>query len=110
MTPFVSTDYYERVTATLGEKTTLSFYRLFMIPGMGHGPSAGPSDVGEWLAVLQDWVEKGKAPDRLTARRAAIDSLGILPMTRPLRPYPQQAVYSGRGSTDDAAKFHCIRE
>ena len=27
--------------------------------------------------------------------------------TRPLCPYPQQAVYTGTGSTDDAENFVC---
>ena len=108
VTPFVSVDYYERVNATLGEKATHDFYRLFMIPGMGHGPSAGPSDVGDWLGLMEDWVERGKAPERLTATRPAIEALGVRAMTRPLCPYPQQAAYSGHGSSDDAASFKCV--
>jgi feruloyl esterase len=107
VTPYVSVDYYERVVARLGDKATHDFYRLYMIPGMGHGPSAGPNDVGDWLQLMQDWVEKGKAPDRVIAKREAIEALGVRAITRPLCPYPQRSTYVGRGSADDAASFRC---
>ena len=32
---------------------------------------------------------------------------GAVDRTRPLCPYPQQAVYTGNGSTDDAENFVC---
>jgi feruloyl esterase len=49
-------------------------------------------------------VEKGKAPDLITASRVRN---GVTDRTRPLCPYPQVAVYKGTGSTDDAANFSC---
>jgi len=33
---------------------------------------------------------------------------GQVVRTRPLCPYPQVARYSGKGSSDDAANFHCV--
>jgi feruloyl esterase len=53
-------------------------------------------------------VEKGKAPDRLIAqKRSGFGPAATVARSRPLCPYPQRAVYSGAGSTDDAANFTC---
>jgi feruloyl esterase len=56
------------------------------------------------LTPLEQWVEQNKAPDRLIATH--LDK-GVVDRTRPLCPYPQVAIYSGTGSTDDAANFVC---
>ena len=56
-------------------------------------------------------MEGGYAPETLpltirqTTMRPAGDSGG--PPTRPLCPHPKVPVYSGSGSTDDAANFAC---
>ena len=43
------------------------FHRLFMVPGMNHcATGAGPWQV-DWLGVLEQWVEKGVAPQAITA-------------------------------------------
>jgi feruloyl esterase len=76
-----------------------------MAPGMEHcsgGP--GPSQA-DWLAALEQWVEKGIAPTRIVAARPAN---ATAPRTRPLCAYPQVAQYTGKGSTDDAANFSCV--
>jgi feruloyl esterase len=108
-------DYAEMVTGAMGGRAaTDSFFRLFMIPGMEHcGGGVGAGTV-DWLAVLEAWVERGEAPDRLVAaklsRRSDIFGLtpidpGSVTMTRPLFPYPSTARYRGRGNADDAASF-----
>ena len=56
------------------------------------------------LTALEQWVEKGKAPDQIPASRVVN---GKTDRTRPLCPYPQMAVYNGSGSIDDAASFSC---
>jgi feruloyl esterase len=97
--------YYEAVARKMGgyEKTR-DFFRLFVAPGMGHcagGP--GPSRF-DALTALEQWVEKGIAPDTLVASQGAGDKVD---RTRPLCPYPQVARYKGTGSIDDAANFAC---
>jgi hypothetical protein len=69
------------------------FYRLFRVPGAGHCqvPNAFPA--------LVNWVENGVAPQQIIQQSGA--------RTRPMCPYPQQAIYKGTGSTDDAANFVC---
>jgi feruloyl esterase len=79
-------------------------YRLFMVPGMAHcGGGTGPNSF-DMLAALEAWVEQGQAPDRIVASRLRD---GEVERTRPLCPYPQVAVYTGTGSTDQAEHFVC---
>lgn len=111
--------YYEQVRARQGSQAeTDAFFRLFMVPGMGHcsggsgtahfGNQGGPSPVlsaqRDVLMALDQWVDKGIAPDQIVASRVVA---GSTVRTRPLCPYPKQAVYGGSGSTDDAASFSC---
>jgi feruloyl esterase len=80
------------------------FIRLFMAPGMAHcSGGVGPSQVN-WMAALERWRESGKAPDRIDAARVSSNRVD---MTRPLCPYPQIAVHTGVGSTNDSANFVC---
>jgi feruloyl esterase len=98
--------YYEAVAKTLGGyDKTRDFFRFFAAPGMGHcagGP--GPNQF-EALAALEQWVEKGIAPDKLIASHT---SNGKVDRTRPLCPYPQVARWKGTGSIDEAANFSCV--
>jgi feruloyl esterase len=56
------------------------------------------------LTALENWVEKGKAPTRVVASHS---TSGVVDRTRPLCVYPKVAVYTGSGSTNDAANFKC---
>jgi feruloyl esterase len=97
--------YFESVQQKMGgEKATGDFLRLFMAPGMGHcGGGPGPNTL-DALSSLEQWVEKGKAPDSIIATHSAG---GKVDRARPLCPYPQFAKYKGMGSTDDPANFIC---
>ena len=95
--------YYGQVEAR--DPALRDYFRMFMLPGVLHcGGGPGPDEV-DWFTAVTDWVEKGRAPDRLTA--AKVDKEGKVLRTRPLCPYPQRAVYLGRGSTDAAESFVC---
>ena len=100
-----SVEYYQSVLDTMGGIGKVKEnYRLFMVPGMGHcGGGDGPSSF-DMLAALEQWVEKGKAPDSIPAAHL---TNGQPDRTRILCPYPQVATYKGSGSTDDAANFAC---
>ena len=52
--------------------------------------------------AMVNWVENGVAPDQILAQGGAVPT-----RTRPLCPFPQEAIYNGSGSTDDANNFHC---
>ena len=55
--------------------------------------------------MIADWVENGKAPDRIAARKLGPE--GTVIRSRPLCPYPQHAEYQGSGSMDAAESFAC---
>ena len=83
--PQSSIDFYRAVAGRMGGDAEIaSFYRLFMMPGMGHcrgGP--GEDSIGgvfglpapvrdpahDVVAALARWVEQGVAPERLVASR-----------------------------------------
>jgi len=77
--------------------------RLFLSPGMAHcagGPAA--LDSFDLLGAVVDWVEKGVAPDAVTATGRAFPG-----RSRPLCAYPQHAQYKGSGDAEDARNFVC---
>ena len=64
------------------------FVRLFMIAGAGHCwemPSPGP-DQFDPIAALENWVERGKAPESIPIAQVAKD--GTVQRRASLRPYP----------------------
>ncbi|MFQ5700037.1 MAG: tannase/feruloyl esterase family alpha/beta hydrolase [Myxococcota bacterium] len=101
--------YYDEVRSQAGGQDEIDeFLRLFMIPGSGHCFEP-PNESTEWfdpLSALDEWVERGTAPDRLVAERH--DPAGRTTRTRPLCPYPKAARYRGSGSVDDAGSFDCV--
>lgn len=105
ITPFNSVQYYENVVKTMGgTSTTMNSIRLFMLPGVNHCRGGAGPDTFDGIGALVDWVENGKAPERIVASH---QTNGKVDKTRPLCPYPQVATYKGSGSTDDAANFVC---
>lgn len=106
-------DYYQSVVKRIGAKQASTFVRLFMVPGMQHcGAGAGPNNFGQGGApkgeaasniakALEEWVEKGTAPEVIVAARPG--------RTRPLCAYPKTAKYKGSGSTDQAGSFECVQ-
>jgi feruloyl esterase len=129
ISPYNSIAYYESVQEFLtkysdpradASKPVSDFYRLFMIPGMGHcGMGTGPNRFGnplqatdptdperDVLAALDRWVETDIAPDHIIGQGTAPGD-SSKKLTRPLCPYPQIAHYKGAGDTNDAASFEC---
>jgi feruloyl esterase len=105
ISPLNSTQYYARVLESIGSGTDVQrSYRLFMAPGMGHCSGGEGPSVFDMVGALEQWVEHGQAPDRIIASHAAD---GRVDRSRPLCPFPQIAVYTGTGSTDEAASFAC---
>ena len=81
------------------------YARLFVMPGVLHcGGGAGPDSV-DWFAPIAEWVEHGHAPERLLAQKRGAE--GRVVNARPLCPYPQRAVYDGRGSVSEAESYVC---
>jgi hypothetical protein len=128
-----SINYYESVASAqrpgkghgkgedkVGLRRTQDFYRLFMVPGMLHcGGGPGPNNFGQGtpladadhdvVKALEQWVEHGIAPDRIVSTKFVNDNPASgVALTRPLCPYPQVALWTGIGDTNDAANFVCV--
>jgi feruloyl esterase len=104
LSAIATTKYYEQVQAR--DPKAGDFTRLFMMPGMLHCTGGAGPDRVDWNAVLDTWVEKGSAPDRVVATKV---TAGKVTRSRPLCPYPMHAVYKGTGSIDDEQSFSCSK-
>jgi feruloyl esterase len=111
--PQNSIDYYESVVSFFGAgqpdrtqaaRDVQSFYRLFMAPGMAHCSGGTGPNTFDMQSTLEQWVERGIAPDQVVATHSIN---GIVDRLRPLCPYPKIAAYKGNGDTNDAANFAC---
>ena len=112
ITPLLTIDYYNKVA------DAAQFTRLFLAPGMQHcaggpGPdsfgqverSATPNDPQKNIyTAIEQWVEKGIAPDKLIAVKMEKDAVK---MSRPLCAYPKTAKYKGSGDVNEAASWTC---
>lgn len=124
-----SIDYYRKATrANGGAAQTRDFFRLFTPPGMDHcrgGPGGGEVD---WIAALENWVEKGAAPETVVAYRMKAPypsasrsiedhggpyaKLGRHPLAtasydlaRPVYSWPVSTRYAGKGDPALAASW-----
>ncbi|MBS1820777.1 MAG: tannase/feruloyl esterase family alpha/beta hydrolase [Acidobacteria bacterium] len=116
----MTVDYYNAAVEKIGKGAADESVRLYMVPGMQHcaeGPGATEFGQGmgkrgdrehDVFTALETWVEKGSAPEVLTAEKT--EGKGAekkVVMERPLCPYPQVAKYDGKGDTAKAASFAC---
>ena len=114
-----SVDYYQTTTRTMGgEAETRKFFRLFMVPGMGHCRRGPGGDAGDFLTALENWDEKGQAPEEIVMHHLVKEQnyLGLprpiypLPAgsydrTRPVYPFPDVARYAGKGDPAQASSW-----
>jgi feruloyl esterase len=102
--PLSSVNYYNDLIKVLGKQTVEDSVRLYMAPGMGHCSGGDGPSVFDTLTPLEQWKEHGIAPKEIIASQI-VDRKVV--RTRPLCPYPEEAQYKGRGSTDAAENFAC---
>jgi feruloyl esterase len=113
--PQGSVNYYNRVLAQMGGLANVQpFYRLFLMPAVGHGPRNGTSNSAannpvarpqQLYRVMTDWVEKGVAPDSII-----LTSLSSTPTAKsqPVCAYPKKATYGGTGDPNAATSYSCM--
>ena len=103
--------WWEKLNANLDSKAA-DFVRLFTIPGMTHCEGGIALDKFDALTALTDWVEKGKAPDRIIATvnptNKEIPASWSPNRTRPLCTWPTYARYTS-GDPESAASFECAK-
>lgn len=98
-----SIGYYQAAMKFMGgRKETEDFFRLFLVPGVHHGGGGPGLTDFDALTALDNWVEKGVAPEQLIACRSAN---GVVERCRPVFPYPVLAHYSGKGDPKQAESF-----
>jgi feruloyl esterase len=103
--PGSSIEFYKSVVnLSVDPEHASNWVRLFMVPGMGHCSGGEGLDVFDKVSVIEQWAERGKAPNQVIA---AHQTAGKVDRTRPLCPYPQVARYNGPGHIDDASNFTC---
>ena len=109
--PGAAIDYYSMVERVIGSRAaTAAFLRFFLVPGMSHTPGSAGAEVVDYVTVLENWVERGEAPDRLIGHHLKDPSRFLGPnvppadlagdnlvFTRPIYVYPLQARYRGKG-------------
>jgi pimeloyl-ACP methyl ester carboxylesterase len=95
--------YYERLGADNAETPLAQWSRLFLVPGMGHcGGGERTLDRFDLLSAIVDWVEGGRAPNRVVATGASAPG-----ESRPLCPYPAHAHFKGDGDARSEANYQC---
>ena len=102
LSPLGTIKYYESVQAR--DPKMDEYVRMFLMPGVLHCVAGTGPDNADWAAAIDGWVDGGKAPARIIAQKK---TGAAVTRTRPLCPYPQHAVYTGTGSTDQAENFVC---
>lgn len=106
-----STTYYDSVVETMGGLDPVQdFYRLYVVPGVGHHSPNGTANVKAnpplfrqtgMYELLVKWVEEGEAPGRVD-----ISSIRKPQISQPVCPYPQKARYVS-GDPKLASSFQC---
>jgi feruloyl esterase len=90
----------------MGADNVHSFMRFYLVPGFGHGSG---KFIAAWdpLTALENWVEKGSAPENLIVSDAGKDGAG---RTRPMCEYPSYPKYkSGATDPSNAENFECAK-
>jgi len=99
-----SVRYYEQLGRDNAGVPLAEWSRLFLVPGMGHcGGGARTLDQFDMLTAVVDWVESGRAPERVVATGKSAPG-----ESRPLCPYPRHAQYPGSGDAHEAANYNCL--
>jgi len=95
--------YYEDVLAH--DSTAVDDVKLFMMPGVLHcAGGIGPWFVN-WIDEIDNWVANQQKPEQITVHFVN-DNLQP-DGSRLLCPYPEVAIYDGKGNTRVSSSFEC---
>ena len=100
LSAFATIQHYEE--ALQKDKEIQAYIRLFLLPGVLHcGGGTGPYNI-DWVKLIQDWVENGKAPEHVILSKM---EKGKVVMTRPVYPFPKVTIYNGKGEANLEKNF-----
>jgi feruloyl esterase len=105
ISPYSSVWFYEDLAQENGGYAKLQANaRLFMVPGMQHCEGGSGPNVLDTLSAMEQWVEKGIAPDAISATHSTNNAVD---RTIPLCKFPEQAHYKGSGDFHSEANWSC---
>jgi feruloyl esterase len=105
ISPYSSIWFYEDLAQENGGYEKLQQNaRLFMVPGMQHCVSGAGPNTFDTLSALEQWVEKGIAPDAIPATHSTNNTVD---RTMPLCKFPEKAHYKGSGNPNSASSWSC---
>jgi feruloyl esterase len=112
-------DYYDKVQRTMGADAVNQFVRFYVAVGLFHNRNVGRNPITnalvpgyvDFIAMLDDWVEHGKAP----ADTQVLSEMDALPpfavnATFSMCAYPMYPRYKGTGDPKAAASYACSRQ
>lgn len=103
VSPGTNIDYYQEQVARYGQSKVDSFFRLYGVPGLGHGRGVFYPSYDQ-LGVLDKWVTEGVAPSTLIGVDTNSATAG---RTRPICLYPTWPKYNGVGDINKAESYSC---
>ena len=111
-------DYYDKVRQTMGGRTVDEFVRFYVAIGLFHNRNVGRNPISnalvpgfvDFIAMLDDWVEQGKAP----GDTQVLSEMDLVPpftvnATFPMCAYPMYPRYKGTGDAKAAGSYTCTR-
>jgi feruloyl esterase len=105
ISPYSSIWFYEDLAQENGGYAKLQqSARLFMVPGMQHCVNGAGPNTFDTLSTLENWAERGVAPDAIPATHSTNDAVD---RTMPLCKFPEQAHYKGSGNPKSAESWSC---
>jgi feruloyl esterase len=100
ISPYSTTWFYEDLAAENGDYDTLQTHaRLFTVPEMQHCTDGTGPNTFDTLSAIENWVEKGVAPEAIPATHSTNDTVE---RTMPLCKFPEKARYMGSGDRTPA--------
>jgi Tannase and feruloyl esterase len=113
ITPHNTLNYFRRLSAANGAEALAKFVRFYTIPGLGHGNGLFNAK-WEPLTALEQWVEKGLAPNHLVATDGNDNAATAATngRTRPVCQYGAYPKYTGPANptqmqANEAGHFTC---
>lgn len=105
ISPYSSIWFYEDLAAENGGYDKLAAHaRLFMVPEMQHCVDGIGPNTFDTLTALENWVEKGVAPDAIPATHSTSNTVD---RRMPLCKFPEKAKYMGSGDPKTAGAWTC---
>jgi len=102
----------------MGARTVDEFVRFYVAVGLFHNRNVGRNPITnalvpgyvDFISMLDDWVEHGKAP----ADTQVLSDMDVVPpftvnATFPMCAYPMYPRYQGKGDPKSAASYACTR-